>query len=357
MALKLESVQDRYKTGNQWLKILVAGTPGAGKTLLASTFPNVLYADAEGRLLSVRNRGVKAVRVASSATLDELRAALAQKPEVRAKILGAPVDTVVLDTVDEIAKIIHQERLKAEKREIFAMGDWAWFGDTLRSLLRGFRNLPLNVLFNVHTKEEKDSETGRVWFKPDIQGAVGNEIAAYVDESFALTSRWTNDPETGNRFLQRYLQTYPDAQHSWLKDHSGTLPPEVPIDFQDDYQRLAKAIFGDVPSTISVPAAPSLSQPAPSPDPPLSMSPAAGPAPQATSGPAPPTTVSAPRTPANGNSATVEMATSVACADCKSPLDPVADELQIVHAKKTYDVALCRKCYVARKKSTTTTTG
>jgi hypothetical protein len=352
--LKLEDVRDRYTgTGSQSLKLMIAGPPGVGKTLFASTFPNVCYADAEGRLLSVRKRDVKAVKIASVGMLDELRAALAQSPDVRAKVLGAPVDTIVLDTVDEIARLIIKERLKAEKRETMAMADWGYLGDTLRAMLRGFRNLPMHVLLNVHLKASEDSETGRVYWKPAIQGSVGDEIAAYVDESLLMVARPMNDPKTGERIISRHLQTYPDPSHDWVKDHSGTLPQEFPVDFQTDYQRLAQLIFGDAPA---VPA----SQPSPSPTPhaPVAKAPAtqspppASPSSPAVGSPSPePAAVSA-------AGAVVEMETSdkVTCTDCSTPLDPVADEQQIAHSTARWKVPLCRDCYVARKTSKTTAT-
>jgi hypothetical protein len=356
VALKLENVKDRYAHGHQWLKLLIAGPPGVGKTLFASTFPNVLYADAEGRLLSVRNRDVKAVKVNSTAVLDELRAAMAQSPDVREKVLGAPVDTIVLDTVDEIARLIIRERLRAEKRETMAMADWGYLGDTLRALLRGFRNLPCNVIFNVHLKSQEDSETGRVAQKPSIQGSVGDEIAAYVDESFLMVARPMNDPKTGERIISRHLQTFPDPQHDWVKDHSGTLPQEFPVDFATDYERLSQLIFGDAPARphtsplVSGAAAPN---PPPA-NPSITPDPAAG----SVASPresASPTTEPAPTEP--DTSAPVEGDNDeqkVPCADCARELDRKEDEKQITQSQWRWKVPLCRECYLGRKNAKST---
>ena len=54
------------------IKMLVVGEPGSGKTLTASTWPNPLYIDFEGRMLSVRDRNVKRVRVTNLKTLEEV---------------------------------------------------------------------------------------------------------------------------------------------------------------------------------------------------------------------------------------------------------------------------------------------
>jgi AAA domain len=238
----------------QTMKLLVAGPPGAGKTRMASTFPNVVYADAEGRLLSVRDRNVRAVPISSVKELEDMRGALDQRPDIRSKTFGGPVDTVVIDTVDHVARILIEDRKRTEKREVFTMQDWGVHGDRLRDLLRGFRDLTdLNVVMNVHVKSDKDEETGRVEYMPRIQGAVGGEVAEYVDECFLLVRRTGTDPLTGERIPLRFLQTYADSQYPWLKDHSGTLPLEFPVDFNTDYERLAKAIFGAVPAAATSP--------------------------------------------------------------------------------------------------------
>jgi hypothetical protein len=372
VALRIDDVKERYANQPNHLKVLVAGDSGAGKTLLASTFPGVLYADAEGGLLSVRDRNVHRVTVTSTAVLDELRAALAQAPDVRAKVLGTPVSTIVLDTVDEIARLFVRERLRAEKRETMAMGDWGWLGDSLRALLRGYRNLAMNVIFNVHVKSTEDSETGRVDYKPSIQGSVGDEIAAYVDESFLLVGRPMLDPATGDRIISRHLQTFPDVQHRWVKDRSGKLPQEFPVNFQDDYQRLAQYIFTNVtpdtppgsaaPATGSSPpsreeTAGSSTPPAKPPTPPTPPAAAAAPGPNGdTSGTASADT----RTGPAGTATAVDP--TVPCTDCGTPLDRVGDENQIIQSTARWKVPLCRDCYVNRKNAkkatpASTTTG
>lgn len=254
MPIQVVSVKDVFGAGaaTRTIKALVAGPPGAGKTRTASTWPNVVYIDIEGRLLSVRDRDVHRIKIDQVSEMEEVKALLDQPPDIRRRMLGVECDTVVIDTVDELARMLVKERLRAEKIETLRMQDWGWFGDQLRSILRGFRNLDdLNVIYNVHVKDQQDEETGRVRIKPDIQGAVGNEIAGYVDEAFLLVARPFTDPSTGQRTVKRFLQTFPDAAHDWIKDHSGTLPMEFPINFEDDYARLSQLIFGNAPAPVT----------------------------------------------------------------------------------------------------------
>lgn len=247
MPIKMVRVGDLYgaSEAQNLLKVLIAGPPGAGKTRLAASFPNPIWLDMEGRLLSIRERvDIPVFQIHTIGELEEVYAMVHQEPRVRRSLLnGYEVKTVVLDTVDEMAKILMKERLNSEKAETPTFKDWGYFADKGRSILRGFRNLDLNVVINCHVRETSDNETGRSEKRPDISGSLGNELAAYFDECWLLRSRNVLDPTTGDRTLQRFLQTVPDLQYEWLKDHSGVMPAEFPINLKNDYDRIARLIF------------------------------------------------------------------------------------------------------------------
>lgn len=229
----------------KYIKALICGNPGAGKTLTSSTWPNVLYASAEGGLMSVADRKVNYVDIDSSNTLLELKNALSQSPAVREKTFGFPVDTVVLDTIDEIQRIFIRERLADQKRESMILQDWGWLGERMIATINGFRNLDLNVVFTAHLKEVKDEETGKVWLKPGLQGATADQIAAYVDLAFVLKSDFKSEiiDKKPQKVLVRSFQTQPDPYASWVKDRSGKLPHSFVLNFDDDYARLASYVF------------------------------------------------------------------------------------------------------------------
>lgn len=245
MALKVFEVSKQHL--DPTIKMVVAGEPGTGKTRTASTWPNPLYLDLDDGLLSIRDRDVRALEVDSIATLEEVKKGLDQPKSEHKRIFGGQVDTVVIDTLDELAKLVVRERLQAEQKSTMAIQDWGYLGDTMRALVRGFRNLNgVNVIFNVHLKSEEDSETGRVIYKPAIQGAFGSEIAAYVDIAVLLRARTQTDPtgKTKDKVTTRAMQSMPDVQYPWLKDRSGSLPGQFPINFEDDYERLRDLVFG-----------------------------------------------------------------------------------------------------------------
>jgi len=233
----------------RYMKVLVCGDPGSGKTLLSSTFPNPYFASAEGGMMSVASRHVPYMDVRSSDSLLELGKVLKQKPEVREQILGVPVDTIVIDTIDEVQKIFMKERNKTQKNDSFSVKDYGWLNENLQALVRGFRNLDMNVIFTCHLKEQKDEDLGRVTYKPGMAGQISDNIPAYVDLSLLLQARARAAIVDGRseRVVERYLITQPDSQYTWIKDRSGRLPGEIPVNFEDDYARLWDWIYGSIP--------------------------------------------------------------------------------------------------------------
>lgn len=230
------------------VKALIVGPPGSGKTLTSSTWKKPLLASAEGGLMSIADRNIPYIDIRRSEDLFQLKLLMEDEADVQKKVLGFAPETFVVDTIDEIQKLLVRERLEETKKDSMEIRDWGWLGETMRAIVRGLRNLPMNVLMTCHVKETKDEGTGRVFFVPALQGAMGDEIPAYVDLAVLLKSTTNTVVEDNKtvRKVNRVLQTYPDANHPWIKDRSGKLPAEFVINFDDDYQRLFDTIYGEV---------------------------------------------------------------------------------------------------------------
>lgn len=241
---------DVFTTGSEdygvHMKVLVCGHAGAGKTLFSSTFPNPFYASAEGGMMSLARRRIRGTEIRTSNDLRELKQVLDQPAEVRTELLKGPVDTVVIDTIDEIQRILHKERLASKRIESLDQASWGWLGEQMRTIIRTFRNLEMNVVFTCHLKETTDQSTGQVFFKPALQGAIGDEISQYMDLALLLRTELATRVvgNTTERYEKRFLQTYKDPQHDWIKDRSGQLPPEVTVNFSDDFERMHDAVYG-----------------------------------------------------------------------------------------------------------------
>jgi hypothetical protein len=227
----------------KYLKVLMAGDQGSGKTRFASTFPDVLYANTEDGLMSVVDREVPHVDIRSAEEMNELRIALNQPSGKREAEFGCPVGTIVIDTLDEFQRILVRERLKETKKDGLVIQDYGWLGDQMRGMVRAFRNLPLNVIFNLHLKNDKDEESGKTYIKPQLVGAMADEIASYMDLVLLLKVTQTTKviDGRGQRVELRMAQTSADANHTWIKDRSGRLPkPEFEVDLNTDYDRIIK---------------------------------------------------------------------------------------------------------------------
>lgn len=229
-------------------KVLICGEPGSGKTLISSTWPNPLYASAEGGLMSIADRDIPYVEIKQIDELLKIKQNLDQAADVREEIFGFPVDTIVIDTIDEVQQIMIRERLRDERVETMRLADWGWLGENMSAMITGFRNLDMHVVFTCHLKDTQDAESGKTWIKPQLQGAVGDKIAGYVDLALVLKSTLTSEVVDGEakRVLKRQLQTFPDPMHPWIKDRSGKLPELFPVNFEDDFARLSETIFKDV---------------------------------------------------------------------------------------------------------------
>jgi hypothetical protein len=232
----------------RYIKALIAGNSGVGKTLISSTFPSPVYASAEGGLMSVADRKIPYVDIKHTNDLQELLLVLLGSDEAREAAGLHNPKTVVVDTIDEVARMFVRERLSMTNKDQMAMADWGWLGDQMRGLIRAFRNLPMHVVFTCHLKQTEDGESGRIFFKPAIQGAVGDEISGYVDLALLLDARTVAELYEGGtrQVVRRNLITSPQALYPWIKDRSGKLPPAFPVDFVDDFQRMFDLIFSDM---------------------------------------------------------------------------------------------------------------
>lgn len=232
----------------RYTKALICGEPGSGKTLISSTWPHPFFASAEGGLMSIADRNVPYTEVRSMEDLVRIKNSLDQPSSVREEIFGFPVETVVIDTIDEVQQIMIRERVKNERIESMRLADWNWLNEQMSSLIRGFRNLDIHVVFTCHVKETSDSESGKTWVKPGLQGGITDKIAAYVDFALLLKSNLRTEVigDEAQRVMKRELQTFPDPLHPWIKDRSGRLPQELEVNFEDDFERINQLVFGDV---------------------------------------------------------------------------------------------------------------
>lgn len=234
----------------QWMKVLLCGDPGSGKTMTSSTFPNPYFISAEGGLMSIARRFLPYTELNTTDDLREMLKILRQEPDVRAEMLNVPgrIDTVVIDTIDEVQKLFMRERVALTGKDNFVLQDYGWLGERMEGAIRAFRNLPMNVVFTCHLKQDKDEESGTIAHLPGLVGRTAGYLPGAVDLGMVLLSRTETTVVEGKsqKNMVRYAQTYFNSSYPWVKDRSGRLPAEFPINFEDDYDRMFELIYGGI---------------------------------------------------------------------------------------------------------------
>ena len=167
----------RFHLENLHLKVLVYWDPGTGKTSFGATAPNPFWLSAEGWLASVIDTDPVGIEINSLKDLKDALIYLQQKQYEKDQII---VETVIIDSVTEINEIIKDSIKDRSWWRELAGKDWGKIQDEIRTILRRFRDLPLNVIFVCHSKEIKDEDkTTKIVPLLNWQSAIG--IAWYMD--------------------------------------------------------------------------------------------------------------------------------------------------------------------------------
>lgn len=206
MAINLRSTRDAAM--NQGIKVLVYGLSGAGKTVLASTAPSPIILSAEAGLLSLADKDVPYIQIASMTDLDDAYAWLTESDESK------QFETICLDSISEIAEVVLASEKAKTKDPRKAYGEMA---DQMTALIRAFRDIDgKHVYFSAKCEKDKD-EDGRILYSPSMPGnKTGQALPYFFDEVLALRV------EKGEEGSWRGLLCQPDGLWT-AKDRSGIL--------------------------------------------------------------------------------------------------------------------------------------
>jgi AAA domain len=221
---------------------LIYGRPGSGKTFLAATaqksklMNDMLYISAEAGASTIRQVDPSIMiipdpDVAGSVNWEQLLAIYDELDrQCYNTTTGCDFRTVTIDTGTELQKInmtwVMDQTLAAHPDrdpDVPALHDWGKSTNSMRSIIRKFRDLPLNFIFICHEQEDRDNK-GLLWKKPDLPGKLANQAAAFFDQVMYLyTKQVTGGDETKSTDIKRILMT--GALEGFVtKDRSGNLP-------------------------------------------------------------------------------------------------------------------------------------
>ena len=209
------------------LTVLVYGAPGGGKTWLGGTFPNPLFIDCQGGMLTVRNKGVSAI--VPNDYNDLLQCAIRENVE--------GFGTIVLDTATEAARLVTEFTTKASNHEIPQLQDWMQVIERMRQLLRKLLDLPMHVVVTAEEGFNKDEDTGRMSYGPSLPGKLFGEAGALFDCVFHVRGKW--NPTT--KKTEHWLLTQPEGMYQQVKDRTDCLEKFEKPDFNVIWQKVSKS--------------------------------------------------------------------------------------------------------------------
>ena len=245
-AFRIEPVQKRER----YLKLMIYGNYGVGKTTLACTslevesMRDVIMINAEAGDLAVNNmEGLEAITITDFRTLGQIREFLMQHCRARdagdedtlRKLQGALLpenvedpdrirryNTVIMDSLTEIEAYCFNQLLGVTDTTNISSevqsAEWTEYKKNHSMMLRvarAFRDLPMHVIFTAAEQFNQD-ENKRYKFSPDLTGKLSKKIQGFMDMvGYLAIGKGANDKTVRRLYVTPSAGGKYDAKHRY----------------------------------------------------------------------------------------------------------------------------------------------
>lgn len=212
-----------------YLKCLIYGLPGVGKTVFAAQFPRPLILDAENGTRSLLNHpefGLQDVLILPIQSFADIEKVFWELKDESSE-LSKKVDTVVIDSISELQKrqldeMLVQAKKQDSRRDVNLpyQQDYLINTNALRRMAFGFRDLEKNLVITAHSIEDKDESQGIILTRPDTTPKLARTLEGIMDLMGFLSVEYRDGKSV------RTLQVHPERRVK-AKSRVGGLQPTI----------------------------------------------------------------------------------------------------------------------------------